>query len=98
MLSITQIEILKNIKDQASYFLKHAGEFFPFATVVDKDHQLKPLSVYFGVEHPTSQAVFEQLETGILKGINAGNYISAAIGLDVIMKNENQKEERQRNE
>ena len=81
-------ELLNAIMAQANFFLKHAGEFYPFGCAVDNQHQIKLLSVYFGNDYPPSQEVVEQLETAIVNGINNQDYLSAAIGLDVMQKNE----------
>jgi hypothetical protein len=75
--------LIQNIKYQAKYFLEEAGEFYPFGACIDTEKKLKPVSVFFGEEFPSSKKVLSELEQGIEKHLSVGNYIKAAIGVDV---------------
>ena len=68
---------------QAKLFLEDADEFYPFGTAIDNSKGIKPLSVFFENDNPKSSKVFNLLEKAILKYVNDGTYISAAIGMDV---------------
>jgi hypothetical protein len=70
---------------QAKYFLGEANEFFPFATIIDRDYEIKPTGIYFGEEYPSSVSVLQALEKNLLDGISSGIYNSGAIGLDVFV-------------
>ena len=79
--------LTENLKAQAKYFLEDAGEFYPFGAALDLQNKIKPLSVYLNEEFPTSEMVFKELEIAIKKKLDDGNYIEAAIGFDINIKN-----------
>jgi hypothetical protein len=72
---------------QAKLFLEDASEFYPFATAINKDNNIKPIGVYFENDNPKSSEVFNLLEKAIQENVNEGTYISAAIGMDVYVTN-----------
>lgn len=78
--------LIENLKAQAKYFLEDAGEFYPFGAALDLQYEIKPLSVYLNEEFPTSEMVLKELEIAIKKKLEEGNYIEAAIGFDVNIK------------
>src|ERR1700712_4189928 len=85
-------ELVENIIRQADYFLKEQGEFYPFATVISKNGEIRPLGLLLEDNYPESEDVIEHLEKLLDQGISRGEYQSAAIGINVMMK-KNQKYE-----
>jgi hypothetical protein len=78
-------QLIETTLSQAKYFLNEADEFFPFATVIDKNNAVKPTGIYFGEENPSSETVLQLLEEAIQKGILNGNYRAGAIGIDIFI-------------
>lgn len=78
-------DLVQTILAQAKLFLEDADEFYPFGTVLTKENELKPCGVFLEEDCPSSSHVFSLLESAILKGIAANQYLSAAIGLDVLL-------------
>ena len=76
-------KLTNSILSQAKYFLDDAGEFYPFATVIDGNKNIKPVGIYFGKENPDPTEVLKRLEDTIRKGIERKDYICAAIGVDI---------------
>src|SRR5690242_10060321 len=78
-------DLKNNIIKQATIYLNSADEFYPFGAAISKDRQIKPIGVYFEEEFVDSNKVFRQLELVIKKSISNGEYLAAAIGLDVYL-------------
>lgn len=85
--------IKNNIVAQAKYYLEQANEFYPFGAVINKNHELKPVSVYFEDDTPNAIDVLNKLENALREGIKNGEYISAGIGVDVYVKIDQEKRE-----
>lgn len=83
--------LIDNILLQAKHYLNSADEFYPFGTVIDKDQNIKPVSFYSGEEFPDSNDVLKNLEEALKKGIDKKDYLSAAMGVDVYLKVNNDK-------
>lgn len=83
-------ELVENIIRQADFLLKEQGEFYPFATVISRSGELRPLGLMLDSEHPDARLVIEQLELLLEKGIRVGEYLSAAMGINVIVNKDNQ--------
>jgi len=83
-------ELVENIIRQADFLLKEQGEFYPFATIISRNGELRPLGLMLESEHPDAQLVIEQLDLVLDKGIELGEYRSAAIGINVIVNKNNQ--------
>jgi hypothetical protein len=81
-----------NIIAQANYFLKKAGEFYPFGAAINKNYDLSPIGIYFGEEFPSSLDVLTHLEEVIKKGIQNAEYLSAAVCVDIHINVEQQKQ------
>jgi hypothetical protein len=79
-------QILKNILQQAKYYLEAADEFFPFGAVLDEGSTLHPLGVYSEDEQPDSTMLLNQLESAIVTGIEKEVYKAGGIGIDVYLK------------
>lgn len=77
--------LTNNIIAQAKLYLEDADEFYPFGTVIDKGHNIKPVSYYGGKEYPDSTELLEKLEEVIKAGIANSDYLVAAIGVDVFV-------------
>jgi hypothetical protein len=75
--------LANNILSQAAYYLGEADEFYPFGAVIDENNNIKPVSIYWGEEHPKSSDVLLKLEDAIRKGIQKGIYYCGAVGVDV---------------
>jgi len=81
-------ELLKNnILAQTKYYLEDANEFFPFGAVIDKNDRLKPISIYSEKDIPDSQVLHDQLKVALKKGLKNGDYLIAAIAIDVYINN-----------
>jgi len=63
--------------------LDDANEFFPFGVAIGKNHDIKPISIYFGEEHPSTIDVLEKLEKALKDRLEKKEYLYAAMGLDV---------------
>ena len=46
--------LVDSILQQAKYFLEQAGEFYPFASIIDKENNLRPVSLHSEEEYPDS--------------------------------------------
>jgi hypothetical protein len=77
--------LIDRILEQATIFLKDAGEFYPFATIVDIQGNIKPMGVYFEDDNPTSSLIIEKLTTAIKDGIQSRTYLCGAVGIDVLV-------------
>lgn len=77
--------VIDNILLQAKLYLADADEFYPFGTVIDNEHNIKPVSYYGGEEFPDSTELLEKLEEVIKAGIAKSDYLVAAIGVDVFL-------------
>ena len=75
-------ELLNKVLDQASYFLKEYGEFYPFAIVLRADGTLQPFNVYEGEEHPSPAEYLKELEKVLRSGYDQYDYNSFAIGIN----------------
>lgn len=82
-------ELVENIIRQADFLLKEQGEFYPFATILTKKGEIRPLGLMLDTEHPDPLLVIEQLEMLLNKGISMGEYHSAAMGINVVVKKDN---------
>lgn len=82
-------ELVENIIRQADFLLKEQGEFYPFATVLSRNGEIRPLGLLLDTEHPEAEQVIEQLDMLLDKGIRMGEYQSAAMGINVILKTDN---------
>ncbi|PWV45379.1 hypothetical protein [Chitinophaga sp. S165] len=78
-----------SIIDQATAFLKDAGEFYPFGSAIKKNSELSPVGVYFGKEYPDSNEVIRHLAEALWTGIVDGSYQIAAMGVDVYIRDDN---------
>lgn len=87
------INIKINIVAQAKYYLEQANEFYPFGAVINKNHELKPVGIYFEDDTPNALDVLNRLENALTEGIRKGEYISAGIGVDVYVKIDQEKRE-----
>lgn len=72
-----------NIIQQAEFYLKDAGEFYPYGAAIDKNEQIQYISAYVEEEFPASQPLIDILEEGMKKGVADGRYLLGAIGYDV---------------
>jgi hypothetical protein len=77
--------LTNDIIAQAKLYLEDADEFYPFGTVIDNGHNIKPVSYYGGEEFPDSTELLEKLEEVIKAGIAKRDYLVAAIGVDVFL-------------
>lgn len=80
-----------NIISQAKYFLDNMDEFYPFGAVVDNLEAVKPISFYNGDEFPSSKLIIGYLEKIIIDGIQNSEYLSGAIGIDILIKLEGEE-------
>ncbi|PWV56222.1 hypothetical protein [Chitinophaga sp. S165] len=78
----------KLIIDQATAFLKEAGEFYPFGAAMDKNDELRPIGIYWGEEHPDSKEMIDRLSEALWNGIVRGDYKMAAMGIDVYISDD----------
>ncbi|OCX50828.1 hypothetical protein BEL04_19045 [Mucilaginibacter sp. PPCGB 2223] len=85
-------QLLKNIKAQAQVYLLDASEFFPFGAGIDSQGNIQPFSAY--LEHdndrPDSLLLIDLLTKSIKKSLLNGDYIIAAIGIDITIKKDGQ--------
>ncbi|MBC7411369.1 MAG: hypothetical protein H7331_02810 [Bacteroidia bacterium] len=77
--------LLSPIVKQAENFLIEFDEFYPFAYAVNSLNEIKSIGVYLDNEMPTSEEVLSFLTIVIKEGILKGEYIYAAICLDVLV-------------
>ncbi len=82
-------ELVENIIRQADFLLKEQGEFYPFATVLSRNGEIRPLGLLLDTEHPEAEQVIEQLDMLLEKGIRMGEYQSAAMGINVVLNTDN---------
>lgn len=75
--------LINMCKNQAQYFLNHAGEFFPFAVGLDQKKEFHPIGAYLENEHPNAQEVLNILTQSINRGIADKKYLIAGICTDV---------------
>lgn len=75
--------LIKNVLDQAKYYLDDAGEFYPFGAVINEYQEIKPVSVFLDKEYPATSEVLDFLMTAVKNGIKANDYLYAAICIDV---------------
>lgn len=85
--------MLNHLMGQAKYFLEEEGEFYPYGTVIDADLQIKPLGYYSEEEYPEPAQVLNDLETAVREGLSSGKYLAASIGVMVMIKGEENKED-----
>lgn len=71
--------------DQATAFLKDAGEFYPFGVAIDKNDELRPVGIYIDDEQPESGTVIDRLGEALWKGIEQGDYRMVGMGIDVYL-------------
>ena len=73
--------------------LKKHGEFFPIASVIDKNDSIAYIGTYDGDEQLLSDKVIADLKMGLREGLKKGDYKVIAIFYDVrvIDPNTNQK-------
>jgi len=79
-------KLIQNIVDQADYYLKHAGEFFPFGAVITKTGEIRPVSVLLDHERPDAAEVLDGLLKQLSSGLAAGDYLAVGIGLQVLLQ------------
>jgi hypothetical protein len=89
---MTEIEKMKErlidcIKEQAKLFLEEMGEFYPFGTSIDKNNDLRPLSVHMDEEIPDVGEMLLKLEKGINFHLLNGEFILAAICIEIFINN-----------
>lgn len=78
-----------SVLQQAKLFLEDADEFYPLGSVIDRNQVLKPVSFYPGEEYPEAVEGLSKLQEAIKQGIAKGDYIGAAIGVDVYIRLDN---------
>ena len=85
--------LLNVIKQQAKIFLLDAGEFFPFATCIDKENKIIPTAAYLEDENdrPESQPLIDMLEGSLKRGLNSGEYSIGAVAFDVLLTENGEK-------
>ncbi len=89
-----QIRLHKSILDQAKVYLEDADEFYPFGAVIEKHtDRLKPISIYREEKIPNSSDMFKDLETFLIQAIKDNKYTGAGIGVDVMIKVQNEDSE-----
>ncbi len=76
-------KLIENIIWQADYFLKECGEFYPFATVIDANGELKPLGILLKEEKPSPEQVIAELNIVLSQGKIEGIYKEYAIGINI---------------
>lgn len=86
-------KIKENIILQSKYYLEKFEGFYPFGCAIDKDDNLKPISVFMEDDSPEAIEVLYKLIEGIKKGVNQKDYKSVGIATDVsvIPPNQNDK-------
>nr|WP_294796222.1 hypothetical protein [uncultured Mucilaginibacter sp.] len=85
--------LTKWIKQQAESFLLDAREFFPFGTYINKMNEVIPCSAYLEDENdqPGSLPLIKMLEDFYKKGLESGNVLIGAIGIDVVLNERGKK-------
>lgn len=80
--------LISLIKQQAEVFLLDAGEFFPFGVAISNAGEAIPLAAYIEDENdiPNSTALIALLKDTIEQNIASNKYQAAAIGVDVILR------------
>jgi|GEM_PF-660108 len=81
-------ELVENIIWQADYFLKEIGEFYPFASVINRKGTLKPLGILLEKEKPEAAEVLKELYQVLESGLEKGEYQAYAIGINVLLDRE----------
>ncbi len=59
--------------------LTNHKEFYPFASVIEANGELRPLAVHLGVEHPTSKSLLDEFDKVIPLLIRDKSIIAAAV-------------------
>jgi hypothetical protein len=77
-------KLIENIVFQAESYLKEFGEFFPFGSTFETNGIIRPVSVYFGDNHPAPSEVLSNLESALKQAAAKNKYIAVAIATDVI--------------
>lgn len=80
--------LVENIIAQAKLFLEDADEFYPFGSIITSENELKPCSIFLEDENPPSIQIFKLLESYIQDGLAMKKYILGAIGLNIIINND----------
>ena len=83
-------ELIDAIKKQAEVFLIDAGEFYPFGTCINKKREIIPVGTYLGNQHPSTIEVINLIEEAFKKGLHNGDYLLAALVIDVEIKENNE--------
>lgn len=78
-----ELQLISSVLDQAELFLNDAGEFYPFATAIDQERRVIPMSVFLNDDIPNTIEMVSKLEEVIKDSIQHQQYKCAAIGLDV---------------
>jgi len=79
-------ELVENIIYQADYFLKECGEFYPFASVWNKNDEIKPLGILLPNDHPNPEVVIQELNRVLKSGKELKEYKAYAIGINTSLK------------
>ncbi|WP_165045746.1 hypothetical protein [Dysgonomonas sp. ZJ709] len=90
-LTENELLIIDEVKKLSSIFFEDMGGFYPFAFAMERDRQIVSIGASDGGEFPESQDLINLLEKSIFEDIMKGQYILAAICIDVFI-NTNIKE------
>jgi hypothetical protein len=83
--------VIENVLFQAKHFLEHAGEFYPFGTIIDSDDEIRPLGLQMEEDFPKSSEMLRVLKNAVTERIANCQYKCAAIGVDVVVTKNSKK-------
>lgn len=75
-------KLVENIIWQADYFLKECGEFYPFASVISRNGEIKPLGILLENDKPSPEEVLKELTQVLQSGLVQKEYKAFAIGIN----------------
>lgn len=76
-------EMVNYLMSFANEMLTKAGEFFPFAAIVNSEGMVEACGAYNGEEHPQSAVVLELLAEALRAQVESGHAIAVGIAADV---------------
>lgn len=75
-------DLIELILDQAERYLQELGEFFPYASVLNKNNELVTLGIYSDEKLFNAKIAIDKIQTEIINKIDKGEIIYGAIGID----------------
>lgn len=84
-------QLIEILKKHAVAFLNDADEFYPFGVGIGRERDIKSIGVYLENDYPESEEVLAVLERAIDKNLSNGEFMIAAIALDVYLSTANEK-------